>query len=153
MDKIDYQIIKTLIADGRASFSSISKEANLTDVAIKKRLDSLKRRGIISGISVELNYKTLGYENPIFIQIRTDITKSREIIKKLTESDFVLELYQTLGEYNLMAKIITPSLEAAEGILKEMGSIEGIMDLKSLVVLSEQKKTKMVPPNALQKKI
>jgi DNA-binding Lrp family transcriptional regulator len=44
LDRIDHVVIARLIEDGRTSFSAIAKETNLTDVAIKKRFESLKRR-------------------------------------------------------------------------------------------------------------
>ena len=76
LDKIDHKILQVLLADGRASYSKIAKETNLTDVAIKKRVESLKRKGVIESISANLNFKVLGFENPVFIQIRTDLAKS-----------------------------------------------------------------------------
>ena len=50
LDKIDHIILKALLEDGRASFSAIARETKLTDVAIKKRVESLKRRGVIDSI-------------------------------------------------------------------------------------------------------
>ncbi len=153
LDKIDQIILQALLQDGRASFSAIARETNLTDVAIKKRVESLKRKGIITNITVDLNYKSLGYENPIFVQIRTEVAKNRDIVKKLIGMDFVIELYQVLGEYNLVAKIIVPSLDNAEKSINQLGLIDGILDVKTMVVLSDLKKTKSLPSMPLQNKI
>ena len=153
LDKIDHIILKALLEDGRASFSAIARETKLTDVAIKKRVESLKRRGVIDSISVDLNYKALGYENPIFVQIRSEVSKHKDIVKKLNEMDFVLELYQVLGEYNLIAKLIVPNLETAEKFINQLGLIDGIIDLKTMVVLSELKKAATLPSKTFQNKI
>jgi Lrp/AsnC family transcriptional regulator for asnA, asnC and gidA len=153
LDKIDHIILKALLEDGRASFSAIARETKLTDVAIKKRVESLKRRGVIDSISVDLNYKALGYENPIFVQIRSEVSKHKDIVKKLNEMDFVLELYQVLGEYNLIAKLIVPNLETAEKFISQLGLIDGIIDLKTMVVLSELKKAATLPSKTFQNKI
>lgn len=151
LDRVDHIIIKKLIEDGRTSFSSLAKDTNLTDVAIKKRVESLKRKGVISCISAELNYKTLGFENPIFVQMRSEVSKNRDLTKKLNSFDFVVELYQVLGEYNLIAKLIVQDLESAERIINQLGMLDGIIDLKTLVVLSELKKSKSLPSQNLQK--
>ncbi len=153
LDKIDHTILQKLLEDGRASFSSIAKEAKLTDVAIKKRVESLIRKGIISSIGANLNYKVLGYESPIFVQMRTDMGKHKDLVKKLNSFDYVLELYQVLGEYNLMAKIIVPDLESAERFINDLGLIDGISDIKTQLVLSELKKSSALPTQALQKKL
>ena len=153
LDKIDHLILQALLADGRASFSAIAREVNLTDVAIKKRFESLKKRGVISGVSIELNYKALGYENPIFVQMRCEASKTRDIVKKLQAFDFVLELYQVLGEYNLISKLVVPNLESAEKFINQLGLTDGIIDIKTMVVLSEPKKSKTLPSSTLQNKI
>ncbi len=153
LDKIDHLILQALLVDGRASFSAIARDSGLTDVAIKKRVESLKRRGVISGISVDLNYKVLGYENPIYVQMRCEASKTKDIVKRLHSFDFVLELYQVLGEYNIISKLIVPNLESAEKFINQLGLIDGVIDLKTMVVLSELKKTKSLPSTTLQNKI
>jgi len=153
LDKIDHTIIQRLLEDGRASFSSIAKDAKLTDVAIKKRVESLFRKGVISSIGANLNYKVLGYENPIFVQMRTDMGKHKDLVKKLNSFDYIIELHQVLGEYNLLAKIIVPDLDSAERFINDLGLIDGISDIKTQLVLSELKKTNALPTQSLQKKL
>jgi len=153
LDKIDHKIIQKLLEDGRASFSSIAKDVKLTDVAIKKRVESLVKKGVVSSISANLNYKVLGYENPIFVQMRTDMGKHKDLVKKLIAFDYILELYQVLGEYNLIAKIVVPDLDSAERFINDLGLIDGISDIKTQLVLSEIKKTSALPTQSLQKKL
>lgn len=153
LDKIDHLILQALLQDGRASFSAMARDSGLTDVAIKKRFESLKRRGVVGGVSVDLNYKVLGYENPIYVQMRCEAAKTKDIVKKLSSTDFVLELYQILGEYNIISKIIVPNLESAERFINQLGLIDGVIDIKTMVVLSELKKSKGLPSSTLQNKI
>lgn len=153
LDKIDHKIIQKLLEDGRVSFSAIAKEIALTDVAIKKRVERLKKRGIISNISAVLNLKVLGYENPIFVQIRTEMSKNKDVIKRLKELDYIIELYQVLGEYNLLAKLIVPNIESAEIFINKLGTFDGILDVKTQVILTELKKTNALPAHSLQKKL
>ncbi len=152
-DKIDNKIIQILLEDGRTSFSNIAKEVNLTDVAIKKRVERLKRKGIINSISADLNFRTLGYENPILVQIRSEISKNKDVLKKLKELDYVIELYQVLGEYNIFAKLIVPDLDSAEKFIERLGVLDGVLDIKTLVVISEVKKSKSLPSFSLQKRL
>jgi Lrp/AsnC family transcriptional regulator for asnA, asnC and gidA len=153
LDKIDHKILNYLIEDGRIAFSAVAKDIGLTDVATKKRIDSLFKKGIIERITAILNLKALGFENPIFISIRTEMPKTADIVKRLMENDFVTELYQTLGEYNIMAKILVRDLEEAKRFVEQLQSIEGILDVKSTLVLSPMKKSYSLPPETLQKKL
>lgn len=153
LDKIDHKIIQKLLENGRASFSEIAKETNLTDVAIKKRMESLKRRGVLASISADINLKALGFENPIFVQIRSEISKNKDLIKKISSFDYVVELHQVLGEYNLLAKLVVPDLGSAEKFINKLGLVDGIIDVKTLVVLSELKKSNALPSTTLQKRL
>lgn len=153
LDNIDHKIISLLLEDGRASFSAIANEVKLTDVAIKKRFERLKRRGIINSITADLNLKVLGYENPIFVQIRSELSKNKDVIKKLKELDYVIDLYQVLGEYNLIAKLVVPDLDSAEKFVDTLGKFDGVLDIKTSVVISEVKKSKALPSFSLQKRL
>jgi len=150
LDKIDHKIIQKLLTDGRASFSAIAKEVKLTDVAIKKRFERLKRKGVLNSITADLNLKALGYENPIFVQIRTELPKNKEVIRRLQEFDYVIELHQVLGEYNLLAKLVVPDLDSAEKFIERLGLLDGVLDSKTQVILSELKRTNSLPTHSLQ---
>ncbi|MEM4257437.1 MAG: Lrp/AsnC family transcriptional regulator [Candidatus Diapherotrites archaeon] len=153
LDKIDHRILSMLLEDGRSSFSVIAKSVNLTDVAIKKRFERLKRRGIINAITADLNLKALGFENPIFVQIRSELSKNKDVIKKLKELDYVTEAYQVLGEYNIFALLVVPDLESAEKFVETLGNLDGVLDIKTLVVISEIKKSRSLPSFLQQKKL
>ncbi|MEM4327105.1 MAG: Lrp/AsnC family transcriptional regulator [Candidatus Diapherotrites archaeon] len=153
LDKIDHRILSMLLEDGRSYFSVIAKSVNLTDVAIKKRFERLKRRGIINAITADLNLKALGFENPIFVQIRSELSKNKDVIKKLKELDYVTEAYQVLGEYNIFALLVVPDLESAEKFVETLGNLDGVLDIKTLVVISEIKKSRSLPSFLQQKKL
>lgn len=153
LDKIDLKIIQALSENGRESFSAIAREVGLTDVAIKKRLERLLKKGVIKRITAELNLKVLGFENPVYIQLRTELSKNKMITKKLAEMDYVMELYQVLGEYNILLKLLIPNLEEAEIFVEKLGTIDGVLDVKTIVVLSQLKKSNTLPAFSLQKKL
>lgn len=88
-----------------------------------------------------------------FLQIRSEISKNKDLVKKLNTVDSIVELFQVLGEYNLFAKLIVPDLESAERIINQIGSFDGILDVKTFVVLSELKRTNALPSSSLQKKL
>lgn len=153
LDKIDHVILKALLEDGRISYSAIAKGTDLTDVAIKKRVDSLKRKGVVSSISVNINYEVLGFQNPLYVQIRSDISQTKDLVKKLNSFDYVVELYSVLGEYNFLAKLVLPNVNFAEKFIEELGGLPGVKDIKTLVVLNKVKDSPSLPTSTLQKKL
>jgi DNA-binding Lrp family transcriptional regulator len=153
IDKVDYQILKRLIEDGRTSYRAIADETELTDVAIKKRVDSLKRKGIISSISANLDLTVIGYEKPVFLQVRTDLSKHKDIIKKLESLEHINEVYQVMGEYNMLLKAILPDSTSTKDFIDRLSAIDGVLDMKSMVVLDKIKSSSSLPTTVLQKRL
>ncbi len=85
--------------------------------------------------------------------MRTEMSKSKDLIKRLNSLDYVLELYQVIGEYNLLAKLVVPELQMTEKFINELGALDGVLDIKTQLVLTELKKTNTLPTHSLQKKL
>ncbi len=150
IDKIDKHIIEKLIQDGRISFANIAKDINLTDVAIKKRLERLKQRGILKNIFAEIDYNVIGYKEILEILISVDPSKKNEIIRKLKENEDTLYVLEVTGEYNLICKIIAQDKNDLKKVLDNIYSIDGILKVNLLTILKEHKNSKTLPSKILQ---
>jgi len=150
IDKIDKHIIEKLIVDGRISFANIAKEINLTDVAIKKRLERLKQRGIIKSIYAEVDYFVIGFSEQVEMLILVDPPKQNEIIKKLKENEDVIKLKGVTGEYNLVAEIIATDKSNLKKILDNIYSIDGITRVNILTHIKDYKSSKNLPSKIIQ---
>ncbi len=152
MDKIDLLLLGRLLDDGRASFSQLARETSLTDVAIKKRFERLKRQGIIQSISAELNVDVLGFSKPVFVLLKTDPGKNKQISKRLSEMEQVVEFHELMGEHNFMLKLLCPDVSQVKRMLDDLSVIDGIREMRSMPVLSVVKKTNALPPTPFQKR-
>jgi len=150
IDKIDKHIIEKLIVDGRISFANIAKEINLTDVAIKKRLERLKQKGIIKNIFAEIDYIIIGFSEHIEMLITIDPPKQNEVIKKLKEIEDVILLRGVTGEYNLVAEVIATDKNSLKKILDNIYSIDGITKVNILTFIKEYKYSKNLPNKIIQ---
>ncbi len=150
LDKTDVHILKKLLEDGRTSYKVIADEIKLSDTAVRKRVEALRRRGIIEAIRAEINYDALGFEKPLFVQLRTDISKTKEILKRLQNFDHIVEIYHVIGEYNLLLKAVLPNIEALKEFIERIGCLDGVLDMKTLVVLDKVKKSVSLPTTIVQ---
>ncbi len=150
IDKIDKHIIEKLIVDGRTSFANIAKEINLTDVAIKKRLERLKQRGIIKSIFAEVDYNVVGFSEIVDVLVCVDPSKLKEVIKKLKDNEDVIRLLEVLGEYNLMAKVIAEDKTDLKVVMDNIFNIDGITKINTLTTLKEHKNSKSLPSKIIQ---
>ncbi len=150
IDKIDKYIIEQLAENGRVSFANIAKEINLTDVAIKKRLDRLFQRGILKSITAEIDYDVLGFSEKVELLITIDPSKKNEIISNLKENEDVKEIYEVTGEYNLIVKIMAIDKNDLKIILNNIFKIDGLSKISMLTMIEEHKKSKNLPRKILQ---
>jgi len=150
IDKIDKYIIEQLAINGRVSFANIAKEINLTDVAIKKRLDRLMQKGIIKAISAEIDYEILGFNEKIEILITIDPSKQNEIYKKLKEMEDIKEIYEVTGEYNVIVRVMALDKADLKTLLDAIFKIDGITKASILTLLKEYKNSKNLPRKILQ---
>lgn len=150
IDKIDKYIIEQLTINGRASFANIAKDINLTDVAIKKRLDRLMQKGIIKAISSEIDYEILGFNEKAEMLITIDPSKQNEILKKLKDIEDIKEIIEVTGEYNIIVRIMAIDKSDLKQLLDNIFKIDGITKISILTLLKEHKNSKNLPRKILQ---
>jgi len=61
LQRIDVQILRELLKDGRKSFRDIAKECNTVDDVIRARYKELKKADVIVGATIQFNFQKLGY--------------------------------------------------------------------------------------------
>ncbi|MDO8624493.1 MAG: Lrp/AsnC ligand binding domain-containing protein, partial [Candidatus Diapherotrites archaeon] len=89
----------------------------------------------------------------VFFQIRSELSKQKDIVKRVMEIEPIVELYQVLGEYNLHARVLVRNLAEAESVIAQLGTVDGILDVKTLVAVQLLKKSNSLPSSALQKRL
>lgn len=150
IDKIDKYIIEQLAINGRVSFANIAKDINLTDVAIKKRLDRLMQKGIIKSITAEIDYEILGFNEKIEILITIDPGKQNDILKKLKDMEDIKEVVEVTGEYNVLVRVMALDKSDLKSLLDNIFKIDGITKASILTLLKEHKNSKNLPRKILQ---
>ena len=83
IDKIDVRILKTLMKDPRTSFAEIAKDCEVSTNTIRIRFKRLKKIGVITGSTIQVNPKSLGYESIAFLAIEADIDEEQSVLEFL----------------------------------------------------------------------
>ena len=145
LDAIDLKILRMLIQDGRVSYAQIAKETKLSDVAVKKRIEKLINRGIIKKVSAIVDREKLGYRYTFFIELRVDPAEIFVVYRKLQSIPNILEVYIVAGEFPIIAKGIGESSSELKRLIQEIGKIDGVIDIKTAVVLEGTEKELSIP--------
>ncbi len=99
---IDAKILKDLLKDGRKNFTEIAKECGETKSTIWKRYTKMKKAGIITGATIQLNYTSFGYDAVGIIQFNTEprlVDHAVEYCKKNTQYSQRLAIWKKF-QYN-----------------------------------------------------
>lgn len=135
IDYINQQIIKMLSADGRMAYSEIAKELKISNSLVHQRVKKLQDTGIISGFSIQLNAKKIGYETITYTGIATKEARfAYSIAEKLKEIPEVVECHFVSGKYALFLKIVAANNEEFRKVLYEtIHNIEGVGSTDSFI--------------------
>lgn len=135
IDFINQQIIAMLSNDGRIAYSEIAKELKISNSLVHQRVRKLQEAGIISGFSVMLNAKEIGYETITYTGVTTKEARfAYSIAEKLKEIPEVVECHFVSGKYALFLKIVAANNEEFRKVLYEkIHNIEGVGGTDSFI--------------------
>ena len=143
LDKTDLKILELMSNNSRIEYKDLSKKLNLSANAIKYRIKSLEKYGIIKGYSITIDVKKLGYElHNIQIKL-TNQDKINSLKEFLRNNLNVIYFYNYLGNENWdmdIGVVVKNSLDLRDFINKlreRFGDIIKIHDIYTIVELSK----------------
>ena len=122
MDEIDKKIIAQLQADGRTSLEELAKITGFTSMGIKKRLDRLIEKGIIK-ISALINPGALGFHPAVVMLEMESAEAMQNVLDRFADCPRVIQIFKTMGGYNLIALVIAEDSETLKSISMEKCSL------------------------------
>jgi len=122
MDEVDKKIIAQLQADGRTSLEELSKITGFTNMGAKKRMDKLVETGKIR-ISALINPSALGLHPAIVMLEMESAEAMQNVLDRFEDCPRVVQIFKTIGGYNLMALIVAETRETLESISMEKCSL------------------------------
>ncbi len=140
LDDIDSQIIAMLQEDGRRPFSDIAKAVGRTEVTIRRRVQRLKAAGYIKRFTVVLDPMKIGKSIRAIIRVKTAMKQATAVARKLQKFKEVNEAYFLDGACGLIMMVTVDDLtELYHFLERRLGTIEGVGDAETCIVLEEIK--------------
>ncbi|MCD6446188.1 winged helix-turn-helix transcriptional regulator [Candidatus Bathyarchaeota archaeon] len=165
MDEIDKKIISQLQINGRVSLKKLSEITGLSNTGVKKRLNKLVQNGLVK-ISALVNAEVLKLQTALVLMEVESSDAMNRLIERFKNCPRVVNLFTTLGGYNLAALIVAENRETLESISIEKCSLrsgEGIrrsefypiseihyapfIFLREYLIIHVQNKAKIAPCN------
>jgi DNA-binding Lrp family transcriptional regulator len=117
IDQVDVKILHALIVDSRIKVKDIAINCNMSTTAVSKRIERLKRLGVIKGAVLFVNMNEIGGLYPCSIEIE-NIKKeqSEQVIQLLKERAILLIESFSTGKSDLTIFFVTKNMNDVENI-------------------------------------
>jgi Lrp/AsnC family transcriptional regulator for asnA, asnC and gidA len=140
IDDLDAKILRLLEADGSVSFTNIARKLKLNESTIRKRVLSLKEKGVIKKFCIIVDPAKIGLNTVAVVGIDASPDKLLEIAQKLTEMPETKYVATSTGDHMIMTEIWAKDGKELSQILSEkIGAIEGVKKICPAILLEKMK--------------
>lgn len=122
MDQIDRKIISSLQLDGRITLEKLAKHVGFTSMGVKKRLQRLLQWEVIK-VSALINPFALKLFSAVVLLEMESSDAMQKMLKRFKDCPRVIQIFKTLGGYNLVALVIAEDKDTLESISIEKCSL------------------------------
>lgn len=137
VDPIDDGIVRALMADGRASYGTIGRQVNLSAPAVKRRVDRLRDRGVITGYTARVDPETIGWRTEAYVELFCDRrTSGAEILERMTPYPEVVEVFTITGDADALLHVFAEDMQQFERVLTRISAEPFVARTRSALVLS-----------------
>lgn len=152
LDAIDMKILELMQRDASLSTAELAERVGLSQSPCWRRIQRLREEGYIKAQVVIVDREKLGFTMQIFAQVKMTTLSEEErakFHKAINDIPEILECYTVFGEMDAMLKILAPDvIWYQDFIFSTILKLPGVVDVRSIVTLTESKSTTAIPMRA-----
>ena len=149
LDELDLSILKRLQENGKITNLQLSKDIGLSPAPTLERVKKLEHNGFIESYHALVDESKLDIGISAFMQISLIRQRDNAIInfiQQINLIDEVMECYNVTGQADYLLKIMVKDITAFDVLVKEkLSPIEEIRNMHSMIVISKDKYSKVLP--------
>lgn len=135
-DELDHRLIAVLREDGRAPISKLATILGVTRATVQTRLDRLLESGAVLGFTLRFRQDYDSSTIRAIMMIEVTGRSTTAVIKQLRGLPELHSLHTTNGSWDLIAEIRAPSLSDFDRVLREVRTIDGVLNSETSIMLS-----------------
>lgn len=149
LDKTDLKILELLQKNSKITNLDLSKKIGLSPAPTLERVKKLESTNVITSYHAKVDPEALGLKVQTYVLVNLAWQKEKaldQFIEKIKSIDEITETYIITGEADFIMKIVCKDISEYEKLLfKTLSQIDEIERIKTLMTLSNIKKTKILP--------
>jgi len=144
LDDLDRSIVELLIRKQNLTPSEISRDLNVSQSKVWRRIKNLKELGVLRGRRVLINSELLGFGVTVFLGVKL-ATKGRvslaDFERAVTSIPEVQLVQHVLGLYDYRLRVVARDISDFERVLRRrIMTLPGIGNVEANVLLSEERR-------------
>jgi Lrp/AsnC family leucine-responsive transcriptional regulator len=144
LDDLDRSIVELLIRKQNLTPSEISRDLNVSQSKVWRRIKNLTESGVLRGRQVLINSELLGFGVTVFLGVKL-ATKGRvslaDFERAVTSIPEVQLVQHVLGLYDYRLRVVARDISDFERILRRrIMTLPGVGDVEANVLLSEERR-------------
>lgn len=133
------KILMELQKDGRQSHRELAEKLGVSAATIGNRISQLRENGILRGVTVDLDYESLGYSVVTIIRFKVPGDAIQSALEELDRYTGLTDIYEITGEYDILGIGHFVDRESMNNVIKELQSHEAILETNTSFVLNTVK--------------
>ncbi len=146
LDRVDKELLKILQENADLTYAELGRMLGISPSTVYMRVKRLKEKGIIKRIIAEVNSEILGYKLRSLIFLTVDVKKYNKVIEELSKLPQVKVIYDITGEWTFALEVLAKDHIELSDLLDRIGSIDGVQQTSTAVVLRVIKEDRKVIP-------
>jgi Lrp/AsnC family leucine-responsive transcriptional regulator len=141
LDAVDLQILAYVENDFDVNLEELSEEFDFSKSAIHYRLNKLREKGVITGVSADVDPLRLGLNMMVIsdVSVTHETGYASEIGAKLAEVEGVQQVYYTMGDVDFVVISRVQNRDQMNHLIDELVAIDGVNETSSRFVMQEHK--------------
>jgi len=140
LDAVDRKLISALQRDARVSNVELAKLVDLTEGAVRRRIDNLLKSKALRIIGVG-DPKQLGLNTHAVIGMRVEPQRIDAVLDELVAMPQFSFVYQTLGQFDVVGVAFFPSnAELGDFMTDSLPKVEGVRETQTYLILNTPKR-------------
>lgn len=139
LDQFDKELLKLLVENSRMKNTDIARRLNVTEGAIRKRINKLIENEFIENFTIKLNDKLLGTWAIVQVTIAGNLGPTIIREKIMNKVKGIDEIFETAGDVDLIIIFHTKGDNSLKLAIEDLRSIEGVNNTKTYVALNRTK--------------
>lgn len=149
IDDTDRRLLRYLQAEPQLSTADLAERAGMTAATCWRRLEKLRRGGVVKGFRAVVDWRALGYLVEVSLRITLDKTNPKafdeflEAARKLRE---VSEIQTFLGRVDVRLHVLARDMAHYQGIYRDkILTLPHIADIEALMHVADIKRDRALP--------